>query len=308
MYCICSRFEDGKNKARRPTMLHAINYNRPAADTHTPPSPVLLPASSSVGLHAVDLVERRLEDVEEHPADGGRDDDEQQEPPVVVGGRGRSRSSGESGEVLRRGGGGGLGRGRHPGGGGAEAQAGDHGLAAHAVELVQRRLQDVVEHPPDGGRHHEEQQLPAVVAPGVGRRRHVRHALRRQRRVRRRQRREEGARQRGRHGRGHRGLLGPRRDAQRDAAAGGRRRRPRHDPGGLQQGHRGYGRHGGRCLRERERAEMAVAPAGGGCEARARSAMAIGKLAPPSTVSVFLEPGIGLIAARSEAGQRVLHN
>ena len=72
----------------------------------------------------------------------------------------------------------GLRRGRHPGGGGgdAEAHAGDHGLAVHAVQLVQRWLQDLVEHPPDGGRHHEEQQLATVVAPGV--RRHVRHTLR----------------------------------------------------------------------------------------------------------------------------------
>jgi len=43
-------------------------------------------AARSVGPHAVELVERRLEDVEEHPADGGRDDDEQEEAPVVVGG------------------------------------------------------------------------------------------------------------------------------------------------------------------------------------------------------------------------------
>jgi hypothetical protein len=43
-------------------------------------------AALSVGPHAVELVERRLEDVVEHPADGGRDDDEQQQAPVVVGG------------------------------------------------------------------------------------------------------------------------------------------------------------------------------------------------------------------------------
>ncbi|KAJ1267014.1 hypothetical protein BS78_07G024300 [Paspalum vaginatum] len=204
----------------------------------------------SVVPHAVQLVQRRLEDVEEHPADGGRDDDEQQQAPVVV----RGRRGGRQRREVLRGGGRGLRRARHPRGGRgrAQAQAGDHRLAAHAVQLVQRRLQDVVEHPADGRRHDDEQQLPAVVAALRGRRgRRVRHALRRQRRVRRRQRREEGARQRrGRRGGRRRrrrqadaGLLGLR-DAEGDDASAGGRRRARHDPGRLQQRHRGYGRHG----------------------------------------------------------------
>lgn len=47
-------------------------------------------------------------------------------------------------------------------------------LRSHPVDLVQSRLQYIVEHPQDGRRHYKKQELPSVVAPrGLGDRRQL---------------------------------------------------------------------------------------------------------------------------------------
>jgi len=124
-----------------------------------------LTVSSSLRSHPVDLVQSRLQDVEQHPRNSRCHHKQQKLPPVVTRGFGDRRHFSGSGMRRRR---------RHESGQAAETQPDDESFgAAHAVDLVERRLKNVEEHPPYGRDYGQQQGQAAVVAF-----RYVRYLLR----------------------------------------------------------------------------------------------------------------------------------
>lgn len=111
--------------------------------------------STSLGSHPVDLVQSRLQDVVQHPPNSRCHHKQQKLAPVVARGFGDRRHF--SGSCMWRR--------RHESCQAAKTQPDDESFgAAHTVDLVERRLQDVEQHPPYGWDYGQQQGQAAVVA------------------------------------------------------------------------------------------------------------------------------------------------